>query len=40
MWRPGVRKTTPSWGDERTGADLSAQIDPGFVLGEDVTVSA
>ncbi|MFJ2949101.1 ATP-binding protein [Streptomyces sp. NPDC087226] len=33
-------KNARSWGDERTGADLSAQIDPGFVLGEDVTVSA
>lgn len=33
-------KNARSWGDERTGADLSAQIDPGFVLGEDVTASA
>ena len=25
------------WGNERTGADLAAQIDPGFILGEGVT---
>ncbi|MFK4154754.1 ATP-binding protein [Streptomyces fungicidicus] len=33
-------KNALSWGNERTGADLVAQIDPGFVLGEDVTASA
>lgn len=27
-------KNAGSWGNERTGADLTAQIDPGFVLGE------
>lgn len=27
-------KNAQSWGNERTGADLTAQIDPGFVLGE------
>ncbi|MFJ6659758.1 ATP-binding protein [Streptomyces sp. NPDC091377] len=26
-----------SWGNERTGADLAAQVDPGFVLGERET---
>ncbi|MEU6817372.1 ATP-binding protein [Streptomyces sp. NPDC046860] len=25
-----------SWGNERTGTDLAAQVDPGFVLGESV----
>jgi CO dehydrogenase maturation factor len=30
-------KNAQSWGNERTGADLAAQIDPGFVLGESVT---
>jgi CO dehydrogenase maturation factor len=29
-------KNAQSWGNERTGADLAAQIDPGFVLGEGV----
>ncbi|MFG1671004.1 ATP-binding protein [Streptomyces sp. Y7] len=29
-------KNARSWGNERTGADLAAQIDPGFVLGESV----
>ncbi|WP_406414824.1 ATP-binding protein [Streptomyces sp. NBC_01614] len=29
-------KNAQSWGNERTGADLAAQIDPGFVLGEHV----
>ncbi|MGC5000142.1 ATP-binding protein [Streptomyces sp. DT195] len=29
-----------SWGNERTGADLAAQIDPGFVLGESVATPA
>ncbi|MFI2377283.1 ATP-binding protein [Streptomyces sp. NPDC018964] len=33
-------KNARSWGDERTGTDLAAQIDPGFVLGEDVTAPA
>ncbi|WNM29268.1 ATP-binding protein [Streptomyces sp. Li-HN-5-11] len=33
-------KNATSWGNERTGADLAAQIDPGFVLGEGVTASA
>jgi CO dehydrogenase maturation factor len=27
-------KNARSWGNEKTGADLAAQIDPGFVLGE------
>jgi CO dehydrogenase maturation factor len=30
-------KNAQSWGNERTGADLAAQVDPGFVLGEGVT---
>lgn len=29
-------KNAQSWGNERTGADLAAQIDPGFVLGENM----
>ncbi|MEU6535848.1 ATP-binding protein [Streptomyces sp. NPDC047000] len=29
-------KNARSWGNERTGVDLAAQIDPGFVLGEGV----
>ncbi|MGW5305560.1 ATP-binding protein [Streptomyces griseoluteus] len=29
-------RNAQSWGNERTGADLAAQIDPGFVLGESV----
>ncbi|MFE2047782.1 ATP-binding protein [Streptomyces sp. NPDC059459] len=29
-------KNARSWGNERTGADLAAQVDPGFVLGEGV----
>ncbi|MFJ9350245.1 ATP-binding protein [Streptomyces sp. NPDC101237] len=29
-------KNAQSWGNERTGVDLAAQIDPGFVLGEGV----
>ncbi|WP_217207115.1 ATP-binding protein [Streptomyces sp. AC550_RSS872] len=29
-------KNAASWGNERTGADLAAQVDPGFVLGESV----
>jgi CO dehydrogenase maturation factor len=27
-------KNAASWGNERTGADLATQVDPGFVLGE------
>ncbi|MFI9392983.1 ATP-binding protein [Streptomyces bauhiniae] len=27
-------RNAQSWGNERTGADLAAQVDPGFVLGE------
>ncbi|RKN10158.1 ATP-binding protein [Streptomyces radicis] len=27
-------KNAASWGNERTGVDLAAQVDPGFVLGE------
>lgn len=30
------RKNAESWGNSRTGADLTAQIDPGFVLDESV----
>lgn len=33
-------RNAQSWGNERTGADLAAQIDPGFVLGEGVATSA
>ncbi|MFF7472486.1 ATP-binding protein [Streptomyces sp. NPDC008092] len=33
-------KNALSWGNERTGADLAAQIDPGFVLGEGVATPA
>ncbi|MFF9457127.1 ATP-binding protein [Streptomyces flaveolus] len=29
-------KNARSWGNERTGTDLAAQVDPGFVLGEEV----
>ncbi|MFI7656719.1 ATP-binding protein [Streptomyces albidoflavus] len=29
------RKNAESWGNERTGADLAAQIDPDFLLSED-----
>jgi CO dehydrogenase maturation factor len=29
-------KNAESWGNERTGVDLAAQVDPGFVLGESV----
>lgn len=32
-------KNADSWGNARTGADLAAQVDPGFVLGESVTAS-
>ncbi|MXM66357.1 ATP-binding protein [Streptomyces sp. HUCO-GS316] len=31
-------KNAASWGNARTGADLAAQIDPGFVLGEGAVV--
>jgi CO dehydrogenase maturation factor len=27
-------KNARSWGNERTGADLAAQVDPSFVLSE------
>ncbi|ANB07639.1 ATP-binding protein [Streptomyces ambofaciens] len=33
-------KNARSWGDERTGTDLAAQVDPGFVLGEGVVAPA
>ncbi|MER6559201.1 ATP-binding protein [Streptomyces sp. NPDC001027] len=33
-------KNAESWGNERTGADLAAQVDPGFVLGEGVSAAA
>ncbi|MEJ1201755.1 MULTISPECIES: ATP-binding protein [unclassified Streptomyces] len=33
-------KNARSWGNERTGADLVAQVDPGFVLGEGVVAPA
>ena len=33
-------KNAASWGNERIGADLAAQVDPGFVLGEGVAVNA
>lgn len=33
-------KNAQSWGNERTGADLAAQVDPGFVLSESVAVNA
>ncbi|MGW0335606.1 ATP-binding protein [Streptomyces sp. NPDC003011] len=33
-------KNAQSWGNERTGADLAAQVDPGFVLGESVSAPA
>ncbi|MGW7403394.1 ATP-binding protein [Streptomyces sp. NPDC054833] len=33
-------KNAHSWGNERTGADLAAQIDPGFVLSEGVATPA
>ncbi|MFF1440737.1 ATP-binding protein [Streptomyces sp. NPDC058295] len=32
-------KNAESWGNERTGVDLAAQVDPGFVLGESLTAS-
>ncbi|GGV55195.1 ATP-binding protein [Streptomyces longisporoflavus] len=33
-------KNAQSWGNERTGADLAAQVDPGFVLGERAVATA
>lgn len=33
-------KNARSWGNERTGADLAAQVDPGFVLGEGAAAPA
>ncbi|WP_030183973.1 ATP-binding protein [Streptomyces violaceorubidus] len=33
-------KNAASWGNERTGEDLAAQVDPGFVLGEEVAAPA
>jgi CO dehydrogenase maturation factor len=33
-------KNARSWANERTGADLAAQVDPGFVLGEGVVAPA
>ncbi|MCX5559463.1 ATP-binding protein [Streptomyces sp. NBC_00038] len=33
-------KNADSWGNERTGADLAAQVDPGFVLGEGLVATA
>ncbi|MFG3094878.1 ATP-binding protein [Streptomyces sp. NPDC048202] len=33
-------RNAQSWGNERTGTDLAAQIDPGFVLGESVATPA
>ena len=32
-------KNAGSWGNERTGADLASQIDPEFVLGEEVAAA-
>ena len=32
-------KNAAAWGNARTGADLAAQVDPGFVLGEGVTTA-
>ncbi|MFF0671331.1 ATP-binding protein [Streptomyces tendae] len=33
-------KNAHIWGNERTGDDLAAQVDPGFVLGEEVAAPA
>lgn len=33
-------KNAQSWGNERTGADLAAQVDPGFVLRERTVATA
>lgn len=32
-------KNAASWGNERTGADLAAQVDPGFVLNEGLAAA-
>lgn len=32
-------KNAASWGNQRTGADLAAQVDPGFVLGEGMAAA-
>jgi CO dehydrogenase maturation factor len=32
-------KNAAAWGNERTGADLAAQIDPSFVLGESAVAA-
>lgn len=34
------RKNAESWGNERTGADLAAQVDPEFALGESAVGAA
>ncbi|MGW4948921.1 ATP-binding protein [Streptomyces parvulus] len=34
------QRNARSWGNERTGTDLAAQVDPGFVLGEEVVAPA
>ncbi|MEU6880177.1 ATP-binding protein [Streptomyces sp. NPDC046712] len=31
-------RNAESWGNAKTGADLAAQVDPGFVLGEELAV--
>ncbi|MGY0485802.1 ATP-binding protein [Streptomyces sp. WG-D5] len=33
-------KNAQSWGNEKTGADLASQVDPGFVLRESVAATA
>lgn len=33
-------KNAQSWGNARTGADLAAQVDPDFVLGEEIAAAA
>lgn len=33
-------KNAESWGNARTGTDLAAQVDPGFVLGESIATPA
>ncbi|MFE7978781.1 ATP-binding protein [Streptomyces shenzhenensis] len=33
-------KNAEAWGNERSGADLAAQVDPGYVLGESVAAPA
>ncbi|MFE9836388.1 ATP-binding protein [Streptomyces sp. NPDC005551] len=32
-------KNADSWGNAKTGVDLAAQVDPGFILGEDATAA-